>query len=130
MVDIDVSVLTRGPVFDGRAPAAVRAYLADATQQVAQQAFADVHHELDRVIREPTPYYETQILNDRVSGERWRIHDRGISYGPWLEGTSSRNRTTRFKGYATFRRICQAFNQGKARTIAERVLARHIGRLQ
>jgi hypothetical protein len=36
-----------------------------------------------------------------------RIHDSGMVYGPWLEGTSSRNRTTRFKGYAQFRKTKQ-----------------------
>jgi hypothetical protein len=33
------------------------------------------------------------------------ISDRGVVYGPWLEGTGSRNQTTRFKGYASFRRV-------------------------
>ena len=32
------------------------------------------------------------------------ISDGGVVYGPWLEGTSSRNQTTRFKGYAMFRK--------------------------
>ena len=35
------------------------------------------------------------------------IGDGGVIYGPWLEGTSSRNQTTRFKGYASFRRTAQ-----------------------
>jgi hypothetical protein len=35
------------------------------------------------------------------------ITDGGVIYGPWLEGTSSRNRTSRFPGYASFRRTSQ-----------------------
>ena len=31
-------------------------------------------------------------------------HPKRVIYGPWLEGVSSRNQTTRFKGYASFRR--------------------------
>ncbi len=32
------------------------------------------------------------------------VDDGGVIYGPWLEGTSNRNKTTRFKGYAAFRK--------------------------
>lgn len=35
------------------------------------------------------------------------ITDGGVIYGPWLEGTSSRNETTRFKGYASFRKTVE-----------------------
>jgi len=34
-------------------------------------------------------------------------HPKRVIYGPWLEGVSSRNQTTRFKGYASFRRTEQ-----------------------
>ena len=37
----------------------------------------------------------------------WAVHDSGIVYGPWLEGVSSRNLTTKFKGYHTFRKVAQ-----------------------
>jgi hypothetical protein len=36
-------------------------------------------------------------------GLKGRIDDGGVIYGPWLEGTSSRNQSTRFKGYGAFR---------------------------
>lgn len=39
--------------------------------------------------------------HEGLSGILW---DKNIIYGPWLEGTGSRNRTTRFKGYASFRK--------------------------
>lgn len=45
---------------------------------------------------------------DAASG-RYRsgysVHDSGIVYGPWLEGVGSRNLTSRFKGYHTFRKV-------------------------
>ena len=34
-------------------------------------------------------------------------HPKRVIYGAWLEGVSSRNQTTRFKGYASFRRTEQ-----------------------
>ena len=46
-------------------------------------------------------------LNTMVSGLRGTITDGGVIYGPWLEGVGSRNATTRFKGYASFRRVGQ-----------------------
>jgi len=51
-----------------------------------------------------------------------KIHDSGVVYGPWLEGTSSRNQTTRFKGYASFRRVKQWLEKG----IASRVMKKHV----
>ena len=39
------------------------------------------------------------------------IDDGGVVYGPWLEGTGSRNGTTRFKGYASFRRTADWLNK-------------------
>jgi hypothetical protein len=126
MLRVDVD--THGPLFDGRAQAAVHAFLDEAKQEVAQQGLADVHQLLDLSIRNPTPYYETQILTERV-GADWVVHDRGIVYGPWLEGVGSRNKTTRFKGYWSFRRVTTVLRM-KAHGIAERVLHRYLGRMQ
>ncbi len=117
----------RGALFDGRAENIMRAGLEQALDDVAQQGYADVMHHLDLSIRNPTPYYETQVIWERAVEDRV-IHDRGIIYGPWLEGVGSRNKTTRFKGYFTFRRVGQAL-QVKASAIAERAVALAVGRI-
>jgi hypothetical protein len=62
---------------------------------------AHVQRTLDDRIVHPTPYYETQITMVKVP-EGKVIHDRGVIYGPWLEGTGERNKTTSFKGYHAF----------------------------
>lgn len=100
------SVTISGPFFDERNPAARQAMEDEALDRIGGQALADVHLNLDTSLRNPTPYYETQITSER-SGDDQLVHDRGIIYGPWLEGTGSRNATTRFKGYASFRRAAQ-----------------------
>jgi hypothetical protein len=92
----------------GRAQAAVARFAAEVTDEVSAQLIADWHQNLDRSIRHPTPYYETQLVNQRVEPTLHRVHDRGVVYGPWLEGTSSRNRTTRFRGYSSLRRARQS----------------------
>ena len=57
-----------------------------------------------------------------------RIDDSGVVYGPWLEGTGSRNLTTRFKGYASFRRTHQ-FLDGKRPAVVQAHVDRAIREL-
>ena len=56
-------------------------------------------------------------LTTAVSGLQGTITDGGVIYGPWLEGLGSRNATTRFKGYASFRRVGQWMENQKRRII-------------
>ena len=122
-----VEVLLSGPFFTSAMPSLIAVMLDEMKFAVASQVLADVQYNLDRSIRNPTPYYETQIMvQQRV--DDWVVHDRGVSYGPWLEGTSSRNRTTRFKGYASFRRALQDAAT-KAPQIVASVAARFVNRM-
>jgi hypothetical protein len=50
-------------------------------------------------------------------------------YTGWLEGVSSRNQTTRFKGYRLFRQAGQELNQ-RAQATAERVFRPFGARMQ
>lgn len=128
MVEIRVDVDARGPVFDGRAAHEVDAFLQDAKDDLAQQGLADLHFYMDLFFKNPTPYYETQVIAQRIGSDRV-IHDRGIIYGPWLAGTGSRNRTTRFKGYAHWRRTVQDLTR-KAPALLERALRPHLERMR
>lgn len=129
MVEIRLDVDTSGPIFDGRAERAVEAFIDEAKWDVGSQALSYVMRNLDRSIRHPTPYYETQIMIERQQ-DNVVVHDRGIIYGPWLEGVGSRNSpVTRFKGYFSFRRAAQKV-RGEANTIAERTLQRFLPRMQ
>lgn len=118
-----------GPFFDAaHTHAHVGVLMNDCVRQVAAQASAEVHHNLDTSIRHPTPYYETQI-NVRVVSQTQRIvNDRGVIYGHWLEGTGSRNRTTRFKGYFSFRRATQKVNR-MVRKLCANPVAKFVGRM-
>ena len=118
MTSIDVTM--NGPVFDGRADAALKGFVDDAEAAVAAQAYSDVMTNLNASIKHPTPYYETQITVTKTAGGRV-VHDRGIVYGPWLEGVSSRNASTRFKGYHSFAKARAAL-EAKAPRIVEHVL--------
>jgi hypothetical protein len=125
MARIDVDL--HGPIFDARGPAAVQAMEDDVVRDVTQQAFANWMTNLNASIRNPTPYYETQVRQE-TRGDTGRVHDGGMIYGPWLEGTGERNRSTRFKGYASARRATQT-TQAAAEGIAERAVRKSIRRL-
>lgn len=116
-----------GPIWDGQADVALAAYVRDAVDQVAQQGLAEVHLILDRSIRNPTPYYETQIRIINAGTDRV-VNDSDVIYGPWLEGVDSRNSTTRFKGYFAFRIATQMLQQ-RSKEIAENVLPPHLRRM-
>lgn len=49
------------------------------------------------------------------------IFDSNVAYGPWLEGVSSRNDSTRFKGYGIFRKT-----RDKLAGIADGILNRYV----
>jgi hypothetical protein len=122
-----VSVRKSGPVFDGRAVKALHDYIDHAEKQVAEAGVQMVQDHLHTVIRNPTGYYESHIRVAERS-HLTQVTDDNVVYGPWLEGTGSRNRSTRFKGYATFRKVGQML-QTRSKQIAERSLPRYIRRM-
>jgi hypothetical protein len=115
LIDIE---LVGGDLFDD-AEKIVDSWLEDVKDSYAQQGISRLHQLMDQSFRNPTPYYETQVTIDRSGADRV-IHDRGVIYGPWLEGVGSRNRTTRFKGYHHWRRTVQYLEQEEGPAILER----------
>ena len=109
-----------GPVFNGVLEAGVAASLVSAQLAAAKEGENMIQNRLGSVLQQPTGFYESQIQTDRVKANVV-ITDSAVVYGSWLEGTSSRNRTSRFKGYKTFR-ITKRLLQGKAPTIAQLVV--------
>lgn len=124
---LDVQVKVTGPVFDGRAEVAVDNFVDAAKDQVAEEGVNDVRSILAVSLRNPTGFYESQIQTDRAREDR-AVTDSGVIYGPWLEGISQRNLTTRFKGYGAFRRATQRL-QGKAGKVAEEALPPFLARM-
>jgi hypothetical protein len=96
----------KGPLFDGRAKQATFEMCLDIERTGADEAERLVLGRLAQVLQNPTGYYESRITTE-PSAEGAVVTDQGVVYGPWLEGIGSRNKDTRFKGYATFRRVGQ-----------------------
>ena len=124
---IRVNATRNGPLADGRFARAAHDYADDVQYQVARHAEDLVQQRLGRVLRHPTGYYQSRISVDRGRGG-YVVSDGGVVYGPWLEGTGSRNSpVTRFPGYSTFRRT-KALVDRDAGRIARQLLDRYQAR--
>ena len=124
-----MSVVTvHGPIFDGRAAGAVRDFCDDFENRYGDKVEQMVHERLHQVLRHPTGNYESHIQAVR-SGDGVEVNDSNSVYGPWLEGVGSRNRTTRFKGYFTFRLVGQKADR-EAKPYAEAMIDPYLHRMQ
>jgi hypothetical protein len=124
-----IEVETSGPLFDGDPDKILDDFVADAVLHVAQQGLAEWHTLLDSSLQHPTGHYESQLMVDVLAPDIAVVDDDQMIYGPWLEGTGSRNATTQFKGYAAARRAAQALEARVPQVLAPDV-ARLIRRLE
>ena len=122
-----IAVTYSGPLFDGRAKVAVREFLAAAVGKVTEMTDAELHRAMGSRFRHPTGYFESRVQMVPVS-ELQRVISDPVIYGPWLEGTSRRNQSTRFKGYKIWRRTRQKMRK-LATPTAQAMLDAFIGRM-
>lgn len=101
-----------GPFFDSRAEVIMARGAYRLIEAVAREADRRVEILHKAFFRNPTPWYWTQV-HARPRADYWVVTDGGIVYGPWLEGTGSRNETTRFKGYRSFRLAAQSMRNAR-----------------
>lgn len=124
----DVNVTFEGPLFDGRAQDAMPGIVDAVSGALGTEGERRVLAGLDATLRRPTGAYRSRITLYGPRAGQSRVHDRMGIYGPWLEGTGSRNRTTRFKGYRNFRTATQVLRRA-AKPLAANVIDRHIHKL-
>lgn len=126
-VTIDVS--ETGPLFSGAAPEIIRVWLDDVKQDIAQEGVNQLRSFVMDKSGRATGHYQSQIVTSTlIPFNDVRIHD-PVVYGPWLEGTSKRNRSTRFKGYRLWRKTAQALQDDAPKIAAARLpdLANRLG---
>jgi len=112
---VNVKVETKGAIFSAaKTQASGRRLVVDINEAIAQEGVNRVLARLQHVLKNPSGYYQSQIAVQRRQIYRgyW---DNNVVYGGWLEGVSSRNRTTRFKGYRTFRMVKQTLDRDSVR---------------
>lgn len=110
---MNIDIKQKGALFNASSSkAAARRMVIDVNEALAQEGVDRVKRRLGQVLQNPTGYYESKIQVERRQIYRG-FSDGGVVYGGWLEGLSTRNKTTRFKGYQTFRIIKQELEREK-----------------
>jgi hypothetical protein len=115
---VNASIDFSGPYFR-KGPAIVKEVTGQFVKRMVELGTDRLH---DKLRPEPTGVFKSvqeagrkrvsrgqyrQGIQSHFSGLQGRIDDlgdQGKIYGPWLEGTSTRNQTTKFKGYFQFRK--------------------------
>lgn len=127
MLTLDFEFKVSGPLFDGRADEALREFIQAAERNIAEYGVTQIRRQLGWVEQHETGYYQAHIRNRAVT-EGYLITDSRVVYGPWLEGTSERNQTTRFKGYHTFRLMTSQLVRS-SQYLAEDVIDPYLARM-
>lgn len=117
----------KGPFFNGTADTLVTQMCGAIEKEIAEVGVGVVGGILHQVLRNPTGRYESAITSQPEGGDM-KVTDTGVVYGSWLEGTGRRNRETRFKGYAAFRRAAQVL-QDRAEAIAQPIVDDYVRRM-
>lgn len=99
-------VQVSGPLFDGQAEEAVTRFGKEARQAIADRGLELLRAvPMDKTGRGTGAFSEHLKIIDK--GSFLRIPSpaiSGVTWGPWLEGTSKRNQSTKFRGYHPFRK--------------------------
>lgn len=129
MINIRTQAVTTGPLFDGTMQRHLHLAVDEAEQEIATLGADHLRGDLGRPpFINPTGWYKSHIT-PKLMGPFWVIQDSGVPYGPWLAGTGSRNRTSRFKGYQHWRRAV-AFVHRIAQSTTDRIVNRALQRLR
>lgn len=117
-LDVTVTLHKQGPLFDDAAPEIIYGWLNDVKKDIAAEGVTMLRSfVMDKSGRATGRYQAGVQTSELLQFHDIRIHD-PVIYGPWLEGSSKRNRSTRFKGYHLWRKTAQTLDE-RAPRIAE-----------
>ncbi len=129
-LEVIASVSATGPLADGTAEQAVKDWLDASVQAIAREGVGLLRNFPMNKTGRATGAFQANlhILRRGPDAVIPGPMIKGVTWGPWLEGVSKRNRSTRFKGYHLFR-LTRDELQRRAPGIAERELAKYIGEM-
>ena len=117
---VDVS----GPLADGTADRVLGEWERNTSQALADEAIDGLRaFPMDKTGR-ARGGFQASLNQKRLDRATVRIPGpmiTGVTWAPWLEGNSKRNRSTHFRGYRLFFKTAQAVS-GRAQGIGEREL--------
>lgn len=119
-----IDMRIRGPVVEGKTAPAVAKMIRDIDKAVADDVLDRWVRLLRASVKRWTGAYR-RGMKVKHTAKQSVVTDGGSRYGPWLEGVSHRNKTTRFKGYHAQRRARQEADRN-AKRLAEGVVTSHM----
>lgn len=117
---VRADVTASGPIFDGRAEHALDEWVSSTTKAIADEGVSMLRaFPMDKSGRAHGGFQANlHVLQRGPDAVIPAPTIRGVTWGPWLEGTSSRNQSTGFGGYHLFRKTAAALRK-KAPEIAQ-----------
>ncbi len=114
-------VESHGPLFTGEAERAADEAASEIEKRTATTGVLMLRAFMNSVFKKQTPRYRL-LQEAKPTYPGWKIWDQQkVVYDWWLEGISKRNRTTRFKGYRSYRITTQRLRP-VAREIGQRMV--------
>lgn len=124
-IRMNMSVTQHGPIFDAAvSKAAARRMIIAINDAIAREGVNRAQITMRADFKHPTGYYQSHVVVQRRTIARL-VTDQDVVYGGWLEGITERNKSSRFKGYWTFRRMKQSIDRDKIK-IARPLVRRFI----
>jgi hypothetical protein len=126
-LNVTAHVRVEGPIADGSADQAVKDMLRAIVQELVNRGKEQIRVSADAMNRSGRGGTGRAAagVQSEDHGEYGQVIYGGIREGeyswPWLEGTSRRNRTTRFRGYHTFRDTARDLDDQAAQVAEEKL---------
>lgn len=113
ILTVEAGAKARGPLFDGTADAALRQWAEATAARLGDEGAAMLRSwPMDKTGRAHGNFQAAlHVINDGPVARIPAPTITGVTWGPWLEGVTRRNESTRFKGYRLFRRTAQALRK-------------------
>ena len=124
---VTASLSISGPIADGTADRVLDEFRKDARQAIADRGVELLKaFPMDKTGRARGGFQANlktveKDLGTAIPGPNIT----GVAWTPWLEGTSQRNRSTKFKGYHLFRKVADQLGE-EAGGIAQRELEKYL----
>jgi hypothetical protein len=128
---VRVDCRVSGPLASGDADKAAQEWATNTTQALADKGVELLRAFPMNKTGRAHGGFENALKTTRVSPTETRIpgpQERGTAWSPWLEGTSKRNESTKFRGYGLFRKTRLQL-QKLAPQIAQEQLDKVIGQM-
>lgn len=128
---INLEVDIKGPFFQGDYTRELHKHLDEAKADIAQMGVNRIQERIGARAKNPSGYYAGHVVTDVVkpfNDQIIELSGRAVAYGPWIEGTSSRNSTTRYKGYRIFRQV-RSWLRKAATPIAQAKIDQFVNRM-